>query len=96
MSNTTEILRRPLITEKSTRLREDNRYVIEVDPNASKGQIRQAIESRFKVNVINVHTVRVPGKFRRKSGPVGGYQSDRKKAIVRVKEGQQITWEEVK
>ena len=89
------ILRRPLVTEKSTRLREKNGYVFEVDPSASKGQIRFAIESRFKVNVLSVHTVKVLGKYRRKVGPVGGYQPNRKKAIVKVKSGQQINWEEV-
>jgi len=95
MAEIKQILRRPVITEKSTILRESNQYVIEVDPAASKGMIRQAIESRFKVNVLKVRTVTVGGKFRRKFGPIGGYQSDWKKAIIRVKAGQQISWEEV-
>lgn len=89
------VLRRPIVTEKSTTLREDNRYVIEVSPQASKYQIRQAVEQRFKVNVLSVRTVRVLGKYRRKVGPMGGYQPDWKKAIVRIKAGQQISWEEV-
>ncbi|MCG3204258.1 MAG: 50S ribosomal protein L23 [Elusimicrobia bacterium] len=89
------ILRRPLVTEKSTRIREKNGYVIEVDPSASKGQIRSAIESRFKVNVLSIKTTKIVGKFRRRTGPVGGYQPDRKKAIIQVKQGQQINWEEV-
>lgn len=89
------VLRRPLVTEKTTRLRENNGYVIEVDPSASKGQIRSAVESRFKVDVLSVRTVKVLGKYRRKTGPVGGYQPDRKKAIVKIKAGQQINWEEV-
>ncbi len=95
MADIKQILRRPVITEKTTILRESNQYVIEVDPGASKGMIRQAIESRFKVNVLAVRTVTVGGKFRRKFGPIGGYQSDWKKAIIRIKAGQQITWEEV-
>jgi len=90
-----DILRRPLVTEKSTRLREENRYVIEVNPTASKGQIREAIESRFKVVVLSINTLRASGKFRRRFGPIGGYQPEWKKAIVRIKEGQKITWEEV-
>ena len=90
-----QILRRPVVTEKSTRLRENNQYVIEVDPAASKGQIRDAIETRFHVNVLAVRTTTVGGKFRRKFGPIGGYQPDWKKAIVRIKPGQKITWEEV-
>ncbi len=95
MSENFNVLRRPLVTEKSTRLRENNRYVIEVDPSASKGQIRSAIEERFKVSVLSVHTVKVLGKYRRKVGPLGGYQPDRKKAIVNIKAGQKINWEEV-
>lgn len=91
----TTILRRPLVTEKSARLRENNSYVIEVDPSANKHQIRAEIESRFKVTVLDVHTVKVLGKFRRRSGPVGGFQPNSKKAIVKVKDGQQIKWEEV-
>ena len=89
------ILRRPLVTEKSSRLREQNQFVIEVDPRATKGQIRSAIETRYKVQVVNVRTVKEPGKYRRIMGPRGGFQSDRKKAIVRLRPGQQITWEEV-
>ena len=95
MASFVEVLRRPRITEKSTRLREENRYVVEVDPTANKIEIKAAIESRFKVNVVNVRTIKILGKFRRRSGPRGGYQSDRKKAIVRLKAGQQIKWEEV-
>ncbi len=95
MASKNQILRRPLITEKSAELREINRYVIEVDPDASKGQIRQAVETRFKVDVVSVHTVALIGKFRRRFGPIGGYRSDRKKAIVKIKAGQQITWDEV-
>ncbi len=89
-----DILKRPLITERSTKLRESNHYVLEVDPRATKGQIKLAIEMRFKVDVLVVRTIRLPGKFRRRMGPKGGYQPDRKKAIVRVKDGQKITWEE--
>jgi large subunit ribosomal protein L23 len=92
--NNALVLKRPIVTEKSTRLRENNRFVVEVNPDASKGDIRSAIEARYKVNVISVRTIRQPGKFRRRMGPVGGYQSDRKKAIVRLKAGQQISWEE--
>ncbi len=90
-----QILRRPIVTEKSTGMKELNRYVVEVDPSASKHQIRTAVEARFKVNVVSVHTVRVLGKYRRKVGPIGGYRSDWKKAIVKIKAGQKISWEEV-
>ena len=95
MRQTQSILRRPVITEKASTLREQNKYVVEVDPRASKGQIREAIETRYKVNVLGLQTIKVRGKYRRRFGPTGGYQSDRKKAIVQLKPGQQITWEEV-
>lgn len=90
-----KILKRPVVTEKSTMMKENNRYVIEVALSASKSQIKEAVESRFKVNVLNVRTVRMLGKYRRKVGPVGGYQPDWKKAIIKIKQGQQIAWEEV-
>lgn len=90
-----QVLRRPLITEKSTSLREQNWFAIEVDPSASKGAIRAAVETRFKVNVLKIQTIKVYGKFRRRTGPVGGYQSDSKKALVKLKAGQEIKWEEV-
>ncbi len=89
------ILKRPLVTEKSASLKEHDSYVCEVDINANKNQIRTEIESRFKVNVLKIRTVRIPGKYRRRIGPVGGYRSDWKKAIVKVKPGQQIKWEEI-
>jgi large subunit ribosomal protein L23 len=88
------VLRRPLVTEKSSRLMEKNAYSFEVAPWATKGQVKLAIQDKFKVSVVSVHTLTVPGKFRRRTGPVGGYQSDWKKAIVRLKAGQQIKWEE--
>jgi large subunit ribosomal protein L23 len=93
--NPLNVLRRPLVTEKSTRMREKNTYVLEVARDASKGAIRAAVETRFKVNVLAVRTVKILGKYRRKVGPVGGYQPDSKKALVQIKAGQQINWEEV-
>ena len=89
------VLQRPLVTEKSSRLMEQSAYDVEVAPTATKGQIKTAIQERFKVNVLSVRTIKLPGKFRRRIGPKGGYQSDWKKAIVRLKPGQQIKWEEV-
>lgn len=94
MSQPTFVLRRPLVTEKSSRLMEKNAYSFEVAPWATKGQVKLAVQEKFKVTVLNVHTVNVGGKFRRRTGPRGGYQPDWKKAIVRLKAGQQIKWEE--
>jgi large subunit ribosomal protein L23 len=94
MFTASTVLRRPFVTEKSTRLKEENSYVVEVNPSSTKGDIKQAIEQRFKVQVLAVRTIKIHGKFRRRTGPVGGYQPDRKKAIVKVKAGQQINWEQ--
>ena len=90
-----EILKRPHVTEKSTRLREKNSYVIEVDAAANKNEIRSAVENKFKVDVLDIHTIKVLGKYRRRIGPLGGYQPTWKKAIVRIKDGQKIAWEDV-
>jgi large subunit ribosomal protein L23 len=83
------ILKRPIVTERASLLKEQNKYVFEVGLNATKGQIRQAVETQFKVDVTGVNTSRMSGKFRRR-GQMGGYQSDWKKAIITVKAGQEI------
>ena len=85
-----QIIRRPLITEKSTLAREENNEVsFAVDPRANKSEIRRAVEQLFSVNVEDVRTMQMPRKLRR----VGRYQGHRpqwKKAIVRLAEGQSI------
>ncbi len=87
------ILKRPLVTERTTLLRAQSKFVFEVDPGATKGQIREAVESAFKVDVVTVNTMNVPGKLRRR-GAHAGYQSDWKKAIVKLKPGQEIKYAE--
>ena len=87
--NLYEVLRRPLITEKSTRLSESNKYVFEVDKKASKDQVRQAVEKAFKVGVRGVNIIKVPGETKR----MGRREVKRppwKKAIVTLKEGDKI------
>lgn len=85
-----KIIRRPLITEKATILREkENKYLFQVDPSATKGQLKNAIEKLFKVNVEGIHTCMVKGKLRR-MGAHAGYRPDWKKAIVKVRKGQEI------
>jgi len=87
--NLYEVLRRPLITEKSTRLSESNKYVFEVDKKASKDQVRQAVEKAFKVGVLGVNIIKVPGETKR----MGRREVKRppwKKAIVTLKEGDKI------
>ncbi|MEK7353343.1 MAG: 50S ribosomal protein L23 [Chloroflexota bacterium] len=84
-----EILRRPLITEKSTALQIENKYAFEVDKSANKPQIKQAVEKAFKVEVTSVNVVTIPGKTRkmgRRLLPAHPW----KKAIVTLKPGDTI------
>jgi large subunit ribosomal protein L23 len=84
------IILAPIITEKSMLMKERNNQVaFWVDPKANKIDIRKAVEELFKVKVLDVQTVRSKGK------PKGGYRNPgrtslRKKAIVRLAEGQTI------
>lgn len=85
-----EIIRRPLITEKSTQQKEENRqYVFEVDPRANKIEIKEAVEQLFKVKVLKVRTLNVLGKIKR-LGRRYGKRPDWKKAIVTLREGDRI------
>ena len=90
---TTQVLFRPVLTERSTLLREQNKYIFEVAPRATKGQIKDAVQTVFKVQVTAVNTMNMPGKLRRR-GAHAGYPSDWKKAIVTLKEGQEIKYAE--
>lgn len=83
------IIRRALVTEKGTALREQNKYVFEVDRQANKIEIKQAIEALFGVTVTAVHALNVFGKTKR-VGRFQGRTSDWKKAIATLKEGQTI------
>jgi len=84
------VLKRPLQTEKSLVIRdEQNRYSFVVDKAATKDDIRVAVEKLFKVKVTKVHTSIVGGKIHR-MGRFAGRRSDWKKAIVTLAEGQKI------
>ena len=83
------IVRRPVITEKTTRGSEHNQVTFEVALDASKPEIRQAVETLFEVKVTNVNTLRVKGKEKRFKGRLGR-RNDYKKAIVTLGEGQHI------
>ena len=79
---------RPLLTEKSTLLKEKQGVLcFEVSSRATKIDIRRAVEGQFKVKVASVRTVRLPGKVRR-VGRFAGRKSDRRKAYVRLVPGQ--------
>ncbi|MFO1183872.1 MAG: 50S ribosomal protein L23 [Bauldia sp.] len=84
-----DVIRGPVITEKSTNATEQNKVVFNVARDATKGDIKAAIESLFKVNVTAVNTLVRKGKTRRFRG-IKGRTSDVKKAIVTLKEGQSI------
>lgn len=85
-----EVLRRPIITEKSGLQSEYlNRYTFEVDVRANKHQVRDAVEHVFDVQVVSVNVMNVRGKSRR-LGKVTGRTRDWKKAIVTLAPGQSI------
>lgn len=84
-----DILIKPLVSEKSTDLLQDNKYTFQVPLKANKVQIRQAVEQIFKVKVQSVNTIRMQGKTKR-MGKFVGKRSDYKKAIVTLAPGNQI------
>jgi large subunit ribosomal protein L23 len=84
-----EVLRRPLITEKTTQLQSQNKYAFEIAEEATKPLVKQAVEKAFKVRVTGVNVIRVSGKTRR----VGRRQVPTrswKKAIVTLQPGDKI------
>jgi large subunit ribosomal protein L23 len=86
--NVQDIIRRPLITEKSTGMREEsNTIAFEVHPKASKDQVKKAIEELFTVKVAEVRLFNVRGKMKR-MGRYVGKRRDWRKAYVRLKEGE--------
>ena len=86
--NNTQILRKPLLTEKSNTLKSDQNIVcFEVDRRANKHQIKEAVEKMFGIKVEHVTTAMISGK-RRRYGRSVGFKPDWKKAYVKVKEGE--------
>ena len=89
--NKYDIILRPIITEKSTLVKETgNQYVFEVLRSANKIEIRKAVEKLFKVKVIDVHVQNMEGKKKR-LGRYAGKRSDWKKAIVKLSPKDKIT-----
>lgn len=85
-----EIIKRPLITEKTSIQKEDhNQVTFEVDRRANRVEIRRAVESIFNVNVAAVRTIQVKGKTKQR-GRIVGKRRDWKKAIVRLMPGERI------
>jgi large subunit ribosomal protein L23 len=86
----------PVISEKSYRLAQDGIYTFYVDSNVSKPSIADAVSKQFKVTVTNVRTVTIPGKrVRFGKTRISGRRSDKKKALVTLKDGDKISIFEV-
>lgn len=84
------VLKRPLVTEKSTLLQDSRRYVFEVASAANKMEIKKAVEASFGVDVLRVNTMNVKGKLKR-YGPKENRMKSWKKAIVTLAPGDTIT-----
>jgi large subunit ribosomal protein L23 len=85
-----KIIRRPIITEKGSSLKEDNnQLVFEVDPAATKCEIRKAVQQIFKVTVLDVRTQNRMGK-RKRMGRTLGRKKNWKKAIITLKAGDRV------
>jgi large subunit ribosomal protein L23 len=86
-----EVLRRPLITEKATSLKEEDKYAFEVASEATRFQIKKAVERAFSVSVAKVNVMTVPGKTKR-MGKREITSPPWKKAVVSLKPGDKITF----
>ena len=83
------VLRRPMVTEKNTAMQVEGKYVFEVADKANKTQIKEAVETAFNVNVIQVNVMTVHGKRKRMSRGIV-QKPDWKKAVVTLKPGDKI------
>lgn len=81
IKNPRDIIKAPVITERTSEMMNDRKYVFEVELRSNKTEIKLAIESIFKVKVTDVNTLRMPAKPKR-YGRYSGYTSEWKKAIV--------------
>ncbi|MEW5865783.1 MAG: 50S ribosomal protein L23 [Bacillota bacterium] len=89
MKSPRDVIKRPLVTEKSTRQLEENKYAFMVDVRATKTEIKEAVEKIFKVKVKEVNTLRVPGKTKR-MGRFEGKTPEWKKAVVTLEKDNKI------
>jgi large subunit ribosomal protein L23 len=90
MAHLENVLKKPLITEKSSMISEEqNRYCFEVALKSTKHQIKNAVEKLYDVKVLNVKTSITPGKMKR-AGKFVSKASKYKKALVQLAEGQKI------
>ena len=90
MKSTKNIIRKPIITEKATGMKEtENKYVFEVEKGFNKLEIKRAVDESLTVTVTDVHTYTTHGKVRTR-GKFRGRRPDWKRAIVRLKDGDTI------
>lgn len=89
MLNVRNIIVKPIITEKSMGMMEENKYTFKVSKKANKVDIKKAVEEIFKVKVVDVKTMNMKGKVKRVGRSVGR-TSDWKKAIVTLQDGDSI------
>jgi large subunit ribosomal protein L23 len=94
MKDLREIIKRPIITEKTSDLMAENKYTFAVDKKANKVEIKNAIENLFNVSVVQVNVMNVQPKKRR-VGKYTGFRPGYKKAIVKLAEGNSIELFEV-
>ena len=91
MKDIYQIINKALLTEKSTRLsEEENKYIFSVNPNANKAEIKQAVEEFFKVKVVAVNTMNRQGKKKRQRTASAGKTAAWKRAVVTLAEGNKI------
>ena len=84
-----DVIKRPVVTEKTTRLMQENKYCFIVDRRANKTQIRQAVEEIFGVKVLAVNTMNMVGKLKR-LGRFEGRRPSEKKGLVTLAPGSRI------
>ncbi|GIN92796.1 50S ribosomal protein L23 [Siminovitchia terrae] len=80
-----DVIKRPVITERSMDMTADKKYTFEVDVKANKTQVKDAVESIFDVKVAKVNVMNYKGKFKR-MGRFAGYTNKRRKAVVTLTE----------
>ncbi|MFN2544247.1 MAG: 50S ribosomal protein L23 [Actinomycetota bacterium] len=89
MKSPRDVIIRPIVSEKSYAGLESNKYTFQVHPEASKTEIKEAIQKIWNVHVVNVNTLKRRGKIKRQR-MVEGKRPDQKRAVVTLAEGDQI------
>lgn len=89
MDGAYRILKTPHITEKATDLMKNNQYIFKVFEDSNKQEVKKAVESVYGVDVVSVNMINIPRK-RKRLGKSSGWKKGGKKAIVRIKKGQEI------